>query len=94
MASVPNYPLFKTIIQELPSHARYKSVLYATGPSFLSAMLAKFYETQPPNTIAVYHKRFLTPADYKYRGKDPGEKAIIKRYPDAYMLQLYDANWH
>jgi len=67
MGSVPQHPFFLRVIESLSSYNRnwgmpYISVMYSTGPLFLSVIWKEYLRTTRP---AEEHVRILMPDEYK-----------------------------
>lgn len=66
MGTVPGHPFFLKVIQSLKQYDKnwllpYVTIMYSTGPLFLSAMLKEYRRTAPATEHPV---RILTPSQY------------------------------
>ena len=70
MGSIPKHPFFLKVIQNLQKYNRnwlisYVTIMYSTGPLFLSVILSK-YRSWPPSSDSAYAKvRLLYPPNVK-----------------------------
>jgi mannosyltransferase OCH1-like enzyme len=83
MGSVPNHPFFAHVVNSLKKYNRnwgmpYITVMYSTGPLFLSVMWKEYmWQTRP----AAEHVRLLMPAEY--RG-----------FPSSFFNISKGSSWH